>query len=62
LSRTILDGHCLFSLLVAYDEHHVLEDKEEIIVGVMKKGYLFIFILKQRNQNMRLPFQGLTNF
>jgi hypothetical protein len=39
LSRTILDGHCLSSLFIAYDEHHVLED--EGVMGVKKKSYAF---------------------
>jgi hypothetical protein len=36
LSQTILDGHFLLSLLIAYDEHHVLEEDEGVI-GVKKK-------------------------
>ncbi len=42
MSPTILDGHCLLPLLVTYDEHHVLEDKEERVVGVKKKSYTFL--------------------
>jgi hypothetical protein len=42
LSRTILDGHCLLSLLVAYDEHHMSKDEDEKVVGVKKKSYIFL--------------------
>ncbi len=38
--QTILDGHFLLSLLIAYDEHHVLEE-DEGVVGVKKKIYTF---------------------
>jgi hypothetical protein len=31
----------LLSLLIAYDEHHVLEEDEEGVVGVKKKTYTF---------------------
>jgi hypothetical protein len=41
LSRTILDGHYLLSLLATYDEHHVTEDEEEGVVGVKKKVTFF---------------------
>ncbi len=42
MSWTILDGHCLSSLLIAYDEHHVLEEDEKGVVGVKKKNYTFL--------------------
>jgi hypothetical protein len=29
-------------LLVAYDEHHVLEEDEKGVVGVKKKIYIFL--------------------
>jgi hypothetical protein len=29
-------------LLAAYDDHHVLEDEEEIIKGVKKESYIFL--------------------
>ncbi len=37
MSRTILNGHFLSSLLIAYDEHHVLEEDEKGVVGVKEK-------------------------
>ncbi len=42
MSRTILDGHGLLSLLVPYDEHHVLEDEEKKVMGVKKESYIFL--------------------
>jgi hypothetical protein len=41
LSQTILDGHFLLSLLIAYDEHHLLEE-DEGVVGVKKKVHTFL--------------------
>jgi hypothetical protein len=41
LSQTILDGHFLLSLLIAYDEHHLLEENEGV-VGVKKKVHTFL--------------------
>ncbi len=35
-----LDGHCLSSLFIPYDEHHVSKDNERV-VGVKKKNYIF---------------------
>jgi hypothetical protein len=40
LSQTILDGHCLSSLFIPYDEHHVSKDNERV-VGVKEKNYIF---------------------
>ncbi len=42
LLQTILDGHFLLSLFIAYDEHHVLEEDEKGVVGVKKKNYTFL--------------------
>jgi len=40
--QTILDGHFLLSLLIAYEEHHVLEEDEKGIIDVKKKNYTFL--------------------
>ncbi len=52
LSQTIIGGHCLSLLFIAYDEHHVLE-KDEGVVGVRRFFKTFL----KRNQKMRVPFQ-----
>jgi hypothetical protein len=41
LSQTIIGGHCLSSLFIAYDECHVLE-KDERVVGVKKNFKTFL--------------------
>jgi hypothetical protein len=56
LSQTILDGHCLSSLFIAY----VLEE-DEGVVGVKKKITHFLRENKG-TQEMRVPFQKLIKF
>jgi hypothetical protein len=51
LSQTILDGHFLSSLLIAYDEHHVLEEDEEGVLGVKKKDYTFKKIKQEESKD-----------
>ncbi len=43
LSQTIIDGHCLLSFLIAYDEHHVSKEDKGVVSAHLKQKIKHFF-------------------